>query len=89
MLPFTIEIKGRTEGPIDAKKVAFGTHGEDIFAYIVTADDRIASCNKDEILVFWQNLPTKEDMEHIDRLISEGKDDKNRSKPLYNGVEIG
>lgn len=86
MLPFTIILKGLDE-PIDAKKVAFGTHGEDIFAYIVTADDRIASCNKEDILVFWQNQPSEKDLEHIDRLIQEGKDSENMCKPRYNGVE--
>lgn len=71
MFPVTIEVSGRDE-PIDAIKVAFGQHGEKVLAHIVTPDGRIATVDEKDILVYWENTPTKETLAHIDRMVEEG-----------------
>lgn len=84
--PVTIEIEGREE-PIEAVKVAFGKHGNDILAHIVTADGRIATVPKDRLLVWWNNCPTEEDMANMDRLIREGAELAQGGADRYRGVE--
>lgn len=86
MLPITIEVRGRTE-PIDCKKVAASSiEGEKLY-FLVTADDRIASVNEKDVLVYWENSPTEQALTHIDKLIEAGTNNLMKQNAKYNGVE--
>lgn len=86
VLPITIEVRGRTE-PIDCKKVAASSiEGEKLY-FLVTADDRIASVNEKDVLVYWENLPTKQALAHVDELIEAGTNNLMKQNIKYDGVE--
>ncbi len=75
MIPFTIEIIGKDE-PIDAVKIAFGVNRKDgrRYVYAVTIDGRIVSFDSEmPAFILWENTPSKEDFEMIDRLIGESE----------------
>ena len=75
MIPFTIEIIGKDE-PIDAVKIAFGFNRKDgkRYVYAVTIDNRIASFDSENpSFILWENNPSKNDFEMIDRLIQESQ----------------
>lgn len=84
--PVTIEVEGRPE-PIQAAKVAFGQHGSEILAHILTPDGRIATINNKNILVYWDNEPTEENLAHIDRMIREGNEMAKMKGTPHHGVE--